>query len=315
MYGEENFQRVKEIIDGRRLAAEARAEQRNTELTLSYEDIREIDKELRTTGLLIFKTACRGGDMAPIRERNQFLCEERKKALKKHGLPEDYTEVKYTCPKCSDSGYVGTRLCTCFRELLVKENIKSSGMGRLIDKQSFENFDLSYYRGDPDDFERMESIVKFAKAFVESFGAPPTTLLFIGPTGTGKTHISTAIAKELMERGKTVIYDSIQNILTDFEDDKFRSGYGAYEQKSRKYFECDLLIIDDLGTEFSNSFSVSALYNLLNTRQNKGMATILSTNLSAKTISTTYEDRICSRLLGADTKVLQFVGTDKRLYK
>ena len=86
MYGEENFQRVKEIIDGRRLAAEARAEQRNTELALSYEDIREIDKELRTTGLLIFKTACRGGDMAPIRERNQFLCEERKKALKKHGL-------------------------------------------------------------------------------------------------------------------------------------------------------------------------------------------------------------------------------------
>ncbi len=315
MYGEENFLRVKEMIEGRRLAAEAKAEERNAELALLHEDIREIDKELRATGLLIFKTACRGGDMTPIRERNQFLCEERKKALRRHGLPEDYTDVKYTCTKCSDSGYVGTRICSCFKELLVKENIKSSGMGRLIEKQSFENFDLSYYKDDKDEFERMESIVGFAKAFVENFGNPPTTLLFMGPTGTGKTHISTAIAKELMERGKTVIYDSIQNIMTDFEDDKFRSGYGIYEAKSKKYFECDLLIIDDLGTEFSNNFSVSALYNLLNTRQNKGMATIVSTNLSGKTLRVTYEDRIYSRLVGVDTKVLQFVGIDKRIYK
>ncbi len=315
MYGEENYIKVKEIIEGRRLAAEARAEERNAELALMHEDIREIDKELRGTGVLIFKTACRGGDMTPVRERNQYLCEERKKALKKHGYPEDYTSIKYTCSKCSDSGYVGTRLCSCFRELLVKENIKSSGMGKLIERQSFENFDLSYYEDNKEDYERMQSIVRFAKAFVEGFGNPPTTLLFLGPTGTGKTHISTSIAKELIERGKTVLYDSIQNIISDFEDDKFRGGYGAaYEPKSRKYFECDLLIIDDLGTEFTNNFSVSSLYNLLNTRQNKGMATILSTNISPASISTIYEDRICSRLLGADTKVLQFVGTDKRLY-
>ncbi len=315
MYAEENFLRVKEIIEGRRLAAEAKAEEKNAELALLHEDIREIDRELRSTGLLIFKTACRGGDMTPIRERNQLLCEERKKALKKYGYPEDYTAVKYTCEKCSDSGYDGTRLCSCFRELLVKENIKSSGMGRLIEKQSFENFDLSYYKKDKEDLERMESIVRCAKEFVENFGNPPTTLLFIGPTGTGKTHISTAIAKELIERGKTVLYDSIQNIISDFEEDRFRSGYGAYEPKSRKYFECDLLIIDDLGTEFTNSFSVSSLYNLLNTRQNKGLATIVSTNLSASAMRSTYDDRIYSRLVGVDTKVLLFVGTDKRLYE
>ena len=314
MYARENYAKVKEIIEARRKAAIDKAEERNLEVAALSDDIRIIDKEMRSTGLLIFKTACDGGDITPIRERNLFLGEQRRKALKNLGFPEDYTEVKYTCPKCSDQGVVGTRTCECFRELLIKENIKSSGMGRLIEKQSFENFDLERYRENEEDYARMKANVTSIKKYLDNFGNVPSTLLFVGTTGTGKTHISTAMARVLIEKGHEVLYDSAQNIISAFESDKFKSGYGPFEPKSEKYLECEVLILDDLGTEFVNQFTLSCLYNLLNSRQNKGLTTIISTNLTITELTQKYEGRICSRLIGSDSKVILFKGSDYRLH-
>ena len=312
MYGQENYRKVKEIIEQRRAEAIATSEERNREVALLSEDIRQIDAELRQTGLRLFKAACEGKDIAPIRERNLFLCGEREKALVRIGKPADYTEIKYTCPDCSDSGYVGTRMCKCMRELLITENIKSSGMGRLIERQSFDNFDLDRYKVKPENYERMKSNLEAAKSFVDSFGTGKT-LLLIGSTGTGKTHLSTSIAKAVIERGWNVIYDSAQNIVSTFEDDKFRSGYAPHEPESNKYLECDLLILDDLGTEFTSQFTVSCIYNLINTRQNKGLSTVISTNLTAAELARKYEDRIYSRLVGSDSKILLFAGNDSRI--
>ena len=312
MYGQEIYRKVKEIIDNRRAEAIATSEERNREVALLSEDIRIIDAELRQTGLRLFRAACEGSDITPIRERNLFLCEQRRRALVKLGKPEDYTEIKYTCPECSDSGYVGTRMCKCMRELIVTENIKASGMGRLIERQSFDNFDLDRYKKNPEGYERMKANLEAAKDFVENVDKG-RTLLLIGSTGTGKTHLSTAIAKAVIERGWTVIYDSTQNIISSFETDKFRSGYSQREPESNKYLECDLLILDDLGTEFSSQFSVSCIYNLINTRQNKGLSTVISTNLTAKALAGKYEDRIYSRLIGIDSRILPFSGTDSRI--
>ena len=111
-----------------------------------------------------------------------------------------------------------------------------------------------------------------------------------------------------------MLYDSAQNIITDFETDKFKSGYGQTESRSEKYLECDLLIIDDLGTEFTSQFTVSCLYNLLNTRQNRGLSTILSTNLSYEELQRKYEDRIFSRIVGTGCRILVFEGKDRRLH-
>ena len=315
MYGYENYKKVKDAIEERRVSAIREADARNTALRMESEEIREIDRELVGTGLLIFKTACAGGDIAPIRERNTELMKRRKRELCRLGYPEDYTEVKYSCPHCSDSGFVmdGARMCACFREALLKENIKSSGIGRLIEKQSFDNFSLEYYKGDEETLRRMERNLKMAKDFADNFAKHEENLLLIGKTGTGKTHLSTAIAKSVIESGYEVLYDSTQNIVAAFEADKFRSGYGSYEPQGDKYLECDLLILDDLGTEMVTQFTVSCLYNLLNTRMNKGLKTVISTNLSPDELQRKYEDRIYSRIVGCGSRILLFGGEDRRL--
>lgn len=313
MYAYENYRKVKDMLEARRIKAISDAEARNIEVASLSEDIRIIDSEMREVGLLLFKTACSGGDINEIRKRNLFLGEQRRKALVKLGLPEDYTEVKYSCELCADSGFVKTRMCKCFREMLITENIKSSGMGGLIEKQSFENFDLSLYKDNEENYTRMKNNLEDAKCFAENFGKGTKTLMFMGSTGTGKTHLSTAIARVVIEKGYEVLYDSAQNIVSAFEADRFKSGYGPYEPKADKYFECDLLIMDDLGTEFVNQFTVSCLYNLINTRQNKGLSTLISTNLDYADLTEKYQDRIFSRLVGCDSKVLLFVGDDRRL--
>jgi len=315
MYNYENYTKVKEELERRRLDSISAADARAELLRAESDEIRAIDEELSGTGLLLFKTACSGGDIAPIKKRNQELVKKKKNLVTALGYPEDFAEVKYHCPDCSDTGYnTEGRVCHCLREELVKATIASSGIGKLIEKQSFENFDLEWYKDNPDAYARMKANLAVARSYVKNFPKKKDNLLLIGKTGTGKTHLSTAIAREIIGMGFDVVYDSTHNIVTDFEADKFRSGYSAsYQMRSEKYLECDLLIIDDLGTEFSSKFTVSCLYNLLNTRLNRGLATVISTNLSADELAAKYEDRIYSRIVGSDSRVLVFAGRDHRL--
>ena len=315
MYSYTNYQKAKEEIENRRQRAISTADARNAEVRALSPDIAEIDRELTGTGLLLFKTACSGGDIEPIKKRNLELMEKRRELLVSIGLPADYTELHYTCPKCSDSGFVDTKMCSCLRELLVRMNIESSGMGKLIDKQTFDNFDLEWYKSNEEDYRIMTRNLDIARSFAENFGTAPRNLLLVGSTGTGKTHISTAIASAIISRGFDVLYDSAQNIVADFERDRFHSGYGERETLSDKYMECDLLIIDDLGTEFVNQFTLSCIYNLINTRQNRGKSTIISTNLQAQELAGRYEGRISSRILGCEYTVLFFRGKDHRINK
>lgn len=312
MYSRQNYTEALEQIRERRVNARSEAEARNLELMLKYPEIKKIDDELRSTGLSLFNAACHGEDITPIRERNEELMRERRAFLLGVGLPADYTEPQYVCKKCSDTGFVDIKMCSCLRSLLIKKNIYSSGMGRLIDRQSFDNFDLEWYKDDEENYKRMKSNIRTAKTYAAQFPQKRGNLLLIGATGTGKTHISTSIAREIIEQGYDVLYDSAQNIIADFTDDQYRRS--ASEPKADKYLECDLLIIDDLGAEFSNQMTVSILYNLLNTRRNKGLATIISTNLSAKELAARYEGRIYSRIVGSDYTYLSFTGKDHRIY-
>ncbi len=314
MYTRENYNKIKERIENRRISAERAADIRRAELEHISPEIKKIDEEMRGVGLEIFRAACSGADLSPIRERNLKLGEKRREIILSLGYPQNYDMPIYSCPLCSDTGFIDLKMCSCFKEALTLENIASSGIGKLIEKQSFENFDLSWYGENSEAYKKAEMNLKIAKAFAKNFGKTYDNLLISGNTGTGKTHLSTAIAKEIITRGFDVIYDSAQNIVSDFEADKFRSGYSpSYEPKGEKYLECDLLIIDDLGTEFASQFTVSCLYNLINTRHNKGLSTIISTNLSPEKLKSEYDGRITSRILGSDFTQLYFEGKDHRV--
>ena len=315
MYSYENNNKVRAIIEARRQDARSLSEARSLEVRALSPEIAEIDEELRLTAPKILRAACAGEDITPIKERNQLLLKKRRELIVGLGFSEDYTDIKYTCPKCSDIGFTpDTKICTCYKSLLITENIKSSGIGKLIEEQSFENFSFDVYKDSPENFERMKAVFEKAKTFAEEFGrVKGKNLLMIGNTGTGKTHISTSIAKVVIEKGYDVLYDSVSNIISAFEDDKFRGGYSSGEPKADKYLECDLLIVDDLGTEFLTQFTVSCLYNLFTTRKNRGLSTVISTNLNAKQLLEKYEDRIYSRIVGIDYELLAFVGKDNRL--
>ena len=312
MYNYENFAKVKEELDKKRREALDESESRTFRLRMESEEIRAIDEELSGTGFALFRAACKGEDIEPIKKRNLELQQKKKEQIKKLGYPEDYAEVKYSCSVCSDTGYTEKGgMCSCFREALIKQTILSSGMGNLIEKQTFESFVIN---PTDENCELMQKNLEIAKDFAHNFDKQKGGMLLIGTTGTGKTHISSAIAKVVIEKGFDVIYDSVHNIVSDYEKDKFKSDYGQKDFHVEKYIECDLLIIDDLGTEFSTPFTLSCIYNLLNTRQNKGLSTIISTNLPPEEMARKYEDRIYSRILGKDTRILSFKGKDKRLH-
>ncbi|MBQ8289656.1 MAG: ATP-binding protein [Clostridia bacterium] len=313
MYSNEIYNRVKEIIHNRRRAARGESERRCAELEALSPELAEIGRELRAVGPLILRTACEGGDVEAIKRRNTELNERRRALTVELGYPADYADVKYTCPRCQDSGAVDIYVCTCMKELLYTETIKASGIGRLIEKQTFESFRLDAIE-DEKSRRRMSTVLDACRSFAEKFDTEfkGKNLLMLGKTGVGKTHMSSAIARRLIETGHSVIYDSVINIISAVEQEKFRP-QTVSEPVMEKYLECDLLIMDDLGTEFNTQFSTSCLYNIITTRLNRGLSTVLSTNLSAEELATRYEARIFSRIVGGEYITLHFLGKDFRL--
>lgn len=319
-YNAENFIKIAEEYSNKSKIAEEKADERKLELQKLFPEIKEIDTALSKVGLKIFSAAVSGeGDInkkiAELKKANDELLEARRIVLVSHGYPPDYSDVKYECEKCRDTGYINGKMCSCMKEALIMAGYKSSGIGRLIGKQNFENFDLSYYSGvERDQMTRVyESVRDFAQTFSQN---QERNLLFIGKTGLGKTHLSSACAKSVIEHGFDVVYESAQNIFSDFEFERFSRGYNSdsYGEKTRRYFETDLLIIDDLGTELSNQFTTACLYNIVNTRMCSGKGMIINTNLGKEELVTKYADRITSRLFG-EFEICLFVGKDIRSQK
>lgn len=319
-YSAEVVKTVRENFEKKRADAENLSVLHLNEVALKCPDIIEINKALSLTGLAIFETALKGKDgleerIEKIKKENESLQTARLDVLRTNGFPDDYLDIKYSCDKCNDTGYFGINMCSCMKKALVKEAYNHSGLGKVLKSQTFKTFDLSYYE-EGEEREQMASILEKAKKYVSDFGKPEkdSNLLFVGTTGLGKTHITTAVAKGVIDKGFDVVYDSAQNIIRAFESERFDKDEMAGKEAER-YFDCDLLIVDDLGTEFKNTFTLSCLYNLFNTRINAGKPMIVSTNIeSFEKLRETYEERITSRLIGS-FRTFKFVGKDIRLVK
>lgn len=314
-----HFAEVIALYTKRRTDAQAKAEQNRQHFHSICPDAIELDRALNKTAMKLFAVACtESGEakekkLAEIKKDNEALQQARADLLQSLGLPKNYTEPPYVCPLCKDSGYVDVTMCACMKKELTKAAFSHSGLGALAEKHRFDNFSLAYYKK-PEDRAQMEANLKRATSYAEQFSPASPNLLLLGYTGLGKTHLSTAIACAVVEKGYYAVCESAQNILSDFEADQFRSYGKSGEPKGDKYLSCDFLVIDDLGTEFQSSFSLSCLYNLINTRVRSGKPTLINTNLTPADLRARYDDRIASRLLG-EFQVMLFKGEDVRLQK
>lgn len=315
-FSNKNYIKVRDEFRRKKLSHENAAEAETLRLHIMYPELAEIDKALSNAGLKVFAAAVEGGDdlaekIEEMSRENLELQAKRKAFLESKGLPDNADEPHYDCNICHDEGFTDGRMCKCFRQALVDLTFETSGIGYLAESQSFETFSTDYFKNDPRALESMEIISMLCRDYAENFTpGKARNLLFIGNTGLGKTHLSTAIAKKVIERGCDVVYDTAQNIFADFEIEHFSRNRDEEDRTSR-YFDCDLLIIDDLGTEMTNSFTVSTLYNVINTRLNHRSAMIINTNLGQSDLRNRYSDRITSRLFG-DFSPLHFIGRDVR---
>ena len=319
-YNRENFNRIKQEYDEKYANARRAASERLFEIHTKIPEVARIDRILGETGAKIMSIICSGeadakAKIEKLRAENTALVEARKELLVLSGYSADYTDVKYECEKCGDSGYVDTKMCECMKKKLVYAGYESSGMSRLLMDQNFDNFSLDYYKKDAETYNNMCRVYNVMKDFADGFSTGNgENLALFGGTGLGKTHLSSAVAGRVIERGYDVVYTTAIDLISDFENHRFGTGMNAEHGDTERYSNCELLIIDDLGTEVINQFTVSCIYNVINTRLNKRLSTILSTNLTPSEFRQKYWDRITSRVLG-EYKPLLFKGNDIRQHK
>ena len=318
-YNNSIYKKIYEEYSQKYLIARERADRNAQELHVAIPEVARIDKALSLTGLEVFSASLSGGDtaskIAEIREKNKALQERRAFLLVENGYPADYSDVKYDCTKCGDTGFIENKMCSCMKEALTLAGIESSGFASLIKEQRFDNFSLDYYKKNANHYEMMSRNLAFLREYANSFD-PKTSpsILMMGGTGLGKTHLSSAVALGAIEKGNDVFYTGAIDLFSQFEIQRFKTYNNEPNELIERYFECDLLVIDDLGTEMINQFSISTLYNLLNDRLSRKKPTIVSTNLTQEDIQKKYTDRITSRMFG-EYKVLFFAGTDIRAQK
>lgn len=317
-YSKETYKKAEQELAERRSRALAEREEHHRIAVAAVPEILETEEKMSSAGLATIKALGMGADDAKeyirkLSEINLAAQTQRSLLLKNAGFPENWLDVRYSCKKCEDKGFVNGIMCGCFKELLKSLEYEKLCSNLPVNNCRFDNFKLDYY---PDGIgtsprQRMESVLNYCKTYATDFSKKSSSLLLYGHTGLGKTHLSLAIAGKVVEAGHGVIYSSAQNLFNKLEKEKFGRSDGNTEEN---ILGCDLLIIDDLGAEFTTQFTVSALYNIVNSRELEGKPTIISTNLTPEQLLSTYSERIASRILNNYT-LLRFDGTDIRQIK
>ncbi len=320
------YQNAMDVIEKRREERNNLIFARKSEIYSRIPRIAEIEKRLSGTGMMLLSRVA-DSDLSPeeavakIMGENRVYTEEINRLLIEHGYSPDYLNPPYFCPLCSDTGYnKENKLCSCLKIELTNKALSDANLTRHMAGQTFENFNLTYYDNEVKNNlgvgarENAASILREAKNFVETFDTSEANLLFYGPSGLGKTFLSSAIATELLKKGKDVLYISANSLFPTLENIHFgrKDDKAGYIEK--KVFESDLLILDDLGAEFITQFTTSELFRIINQRLLTGKKMVFSTNLNLSEIVNSYSERIVSRIIG-NFSTLRFFGEDIRKQK
>lgn len=295
-------------------------EKRRAEVYSRIPEFEELDERIRKSSIQKAGLLLDGDDTAlsSLHEVVQEITERKKRLLHDAGFPEDYLEPVYTCPYCRDTGYILTpeqtrEKCRCLRRRELTVLYEQSNIQHIISRENFDSLSYNYYRGE--DLELFERAVKNCKNFVKNFSTDYRNLFFYGTVGTGKSFLSGCVAAELLKEGHAVIYFSSAGLFDTLARYTFDSKgkdelYGFYED----LYNCELLIIDDLGTEMTNSFVASQLFACLNERHLRRRAVIISTNLSLEELRDRYSDRVFSRIT-SNYILCKLTGPDIRMAK
>lgn len=288
---------------------------RRDEIYAKLPAYRDIDQQMASLSIQHGLRLLDGDDSAitDLRVQLEHSSAEKKKLLADAGYPTDYLEPIYDCKDCQDSGYIGNEKCHCFRQQEIRLLYEQSNIQATIEKENFETLSYEYYDGE--DLKAFEAAVAISKDFVAGFQNHYQNILYYGTVGTGKSFLSGCIARELLACGKSVIYFSANGLFEQLArysfDTKMKEGlYNFYKD----LYNCDLVIVDDLGTEVTNNFVCSQLFALLNERHLRQKATIISTNLQLSELRERYSERVFSRIASNYT-ICRLSGADIRLQK
>lgn len=309
-------------------ARERRAEEREEGRRALYARcprLSEISREISgTMGKIIASGLRRGTDprgaIAALKEENLALQRERAELLRSLGYPEDFLEDRFDCPRCRDTGWLGEAPCSCLLQYYAR--LQNASLSRTLDfgAQNFETFDFSYYSEQPDPAQgisplaNMERIYDVCRDYANEFSRRKESLLLSGDPGLGKTFLSACIARTVGGNGHSVVYDTAGHVFAAFEAQKFGRGTDEDEAAVNRCLCCDLLVLDDLGTEMTTAFVQSAFYEIVNSRLLGERKTVISTNLSPAAIERQYGAAVASRIRG-EYRILPFFGEDIRPIK
>ncbi len=316
------YEQLMRMYEQRQLNNRNRLKQHFEETYAKIPDLKALDDSISSLSVYQAKQLLDGDGSAldRLKEELHLLFEKKRRLLTNAGYPEDYLDMQYTCPDCRDTGYADGRKCRCFRRAVINLLYTQSNLQEILERENFDTCSLEYYSSNHIDpltgrssLEAMQTALKTCHEFVDQFGESFRNILLYGDTGVGKTFLSHCIAKELLEKSYSVIYFTASQIFDIFAESTFRRNENA-ETDHEHIYSCDLLIIDDLGTELANSFTVSQLFICLNERILNKKSTLISTNLALDDIRNIYSERIFSRITSAYT-VLRLTGDDIRIQK
>lgn len=312
---------IMRVYSARQSASQRQNDARINEVYSKDQEFINIDNAIADAALYYGRNLLMpsGKKLPPLGETLNILKKQRLSLLASYGYPSDYLDPVYQCSDCKDTGYIDGHKCHCYLELATRLQYENSNLKNISPEDCFDNFDLNYYGKSPVDsstglspYDSAQLALKKSKLFIDSFDTSFNNIFLYGSTGVGKTFLSNCIAKELLSRNKTVIY------LTSFElfDALAKSTFNRQRDDNihGHIFECDLLIIDDLGTELTNSFVSSQLFQVVNERILRRKSTIISTNLSVNGFMQAYSERTFSRISSSYT-LIKLTGDDIRIKK
>lgn len=292
-----------------------RLEERSREIHRNIPEYEQLEHMVASVSVEHGKKLLLGDESAlsALKLRLADLTKRKKELLISHGYPANYLEAVYSCPLCKDTGYTPEGKCRCFKQEIINILYEQSNIQEVLQQENFQTLSYEYYRGK--DLENFRATVQTAQNFIKNFNSDYHNLFFYGTVGTGKSFLSNCIAKELIQKGNSVLYFSAIGLFDLLSRNTF--DYKAKDELASLYddlYHCDLLIIDDLGTELTTSFTSSQLFSCMNERHLRKKSTLISTNLSLEDLGNRYADRIFSRIT-SNYELCKFSGQDIRMYK